>query len=134
MANLHHKELLFIGETVTLSYVADPVVGHGQFRLENHGTDAVMATIKSAWLERGGQQQPIDSVTLFDLNQDQMINPENFKVAADATFPFLVGFPQVAYEPRPGESCAVILQVSINDIVLEASSPIKFVRRIPYRH
>jgi hypothetical protein len=34
-----------------LSYVADPSMGHGQFRLNNGGTVAVTAKVELAWLE-----------------------------------------------------------------------------------
>jgi hypothetical protein len=128
----HHLGPQLIGETVTVSYVADPSVGHGQFRLENQGTTAVTASVESAWLEIGVYQQPLSGVTVFDLDQDQMVNPDSFKVGAGGTMRFLVGFPVVAHEPRFGESTAVGLRLTVNGAELTALSPIKFVRRIPY--
>ncbi|KAF5435364.1 hypothetical protein C5S35_11250 [Candidatus Methanophagaceae archaeon] len=115
-----------------MSYVTDPSVGYGQFRLENCGTIAVTAAVKSAWLELGGHRQPLAGITVFDLDQDRMLNPESFKVDAEATVTFLIGFPVVAHEPRFGESTVVGLRLSINGTELQALSPIEFVRRIPY--
>jgi hypothetical protein len=123
-----------IGETVTVSYVADPSVGHGQFRLENDATVAVTAAVESAWLEFGGQEQLLTCITVFDLNQEQMVTPESFKVDAEATLLFLVGFPKFAHEPRFDEASAVGLRLSVNGAELKALSPIKFVRRFPYGH
>lgn len=131
---IHHPELQLIGETVTVSYVADPAVGHGQFRLENHGSGAVMAAVKSVWLELGGRQQPLTGITVFDLDQEQMVNSESFNVDAGETMRFLIGFPVVTHEPRFGESAAVSLRLNVNSSELSALSPIEFVRRIPYDH
>ena len=120
-----------IGETVTVSYVADPSMGYGRFRLENCGTVAVTAVVESVWLELGEHRQPLTDITVFDLEQEQMVNPAGFKVDAEATLSFLVGFPRIAYEPRFGESVAVGLRLRVNDAALQAKSPIQFVRRIP---
>ena len=129
-----HSGILLIGETVTVSYVSDPSVGRGRFRLENLGTVTVVAALKSAWLELEGHRQPLADVTVFDLEQDQVMNSDRFKVDAEATVTFLVGFPKVAHTPRFGESIAVGLQLGINGAELQALSPIKFVRRIPREH
>lgn len=126
-----HSGLQLTGETVTVSYVADPSMGHGQFRLENQGAVAVTAAVESASLEFGGHQQPLSGITVFDLDQDQMVDPDSFKVDAGKTMRFLVGFPVVAHEPRFGESIAVGLRLTVNGAELTALSPIKFVRRFP---
>ena len=128
----HHSILQLIGETVTVSYVADPSVGHGQFRLENRGAVAVMAAVESAWLELGAHRQPLAGITVYDLDQERMVNPASFRIDAEATVTFLVGFPRVAHEPRFGESSAVGLRLSVNGTELQALSPIAFVRRFPY--
>ena len=117
-----------------MSFVADLSVGHGQFRLENHGTDAMTAAVISAWLELGGHRRPLTGVSLFNLDRDQAMNPESFEVGAEASLTFLLGFPVVVYAPRFGESGAVDLHLRINGAELQALSPIKFVRRIPYGH
>lgn len=132
MSTIHQERPKLIGETVLVNYIADPSIGHGQFRLENHGAEVMVAIVKSAWLEIGGQDQPIADVTIFDLNQDQMIDPENFKIGAGKTVTFLIGFPRVSHEPCFGESSAVGLRLRVNGIELQAFSPIKFLRRIPF--
>jgi hypothetical protein len=128
-ANVANLQL--IGEAVTVSYVADPSVGYGQFRLENLGDNAVTAAVQSAWLKLGARQQPLADITVFDLDQERMVNPESYKVDAKAIVRFLVGFPSFAHEPRFGESIAVGLRLSVNSAELQAQSPIEFVRRIP---
>ena len=120
-----------VGETVTVSYVADPAMGHGQFRLHNHGATAATASVASAWLELGGDRRPLADITVFDLEQEQMVNPDNFKVDGTKTLGFLLGFPRVAHEPRFGESSAVGLRLRVDGAELQALSPIKFVRRVP---
>lgn len=130
--NTQHSDLQLIGETVTVSYVADPSVGHGQFRLENRGAVAVTVAVELAWLELGGHRHTLASITVFDLDQDRMVNLEGFKVDTKATLSFLLGFPKVAHEPRFGESSAVGLRLRVNGAELQALSPIKFVRRFPY--
>ncbi|MBW2690367.1 MAG: hypothetical protein JRC99_10615 [Deltaproteobacteria bacterium] len=132
MITTHQSGSQLIGETVTVSYVADPSFGHGRFRLENHGAVAVTAAVKSAWLELGGFRQPLDDITVFDLDQDQMVNPESFKVEAEVTMTFLIGFARFAHEPRFGESTSVNLRIGVNGTELQALSPIEFVRRFPY--
>jgi hypothetical protein len=71
-----------------VSYVADPLMGHGQFRLENPGAVAVIASVGSAWLELGGPRQPLSGITVFDLNQDHMLDVEGFRVDAEASMTF----------------------------------------------
>lgn len=128
----HDSDIQLTGETVTINYVANPSVGHGQFHLENHGTVAVKAAVESAWLKLGEHRHPLIDITVFDLGQDQMLNLESFKVDAKATLSFLLGFPKVAHEPRFGESSAVGLRLRVDGAELQALSPIKFVRRFPY--
>lgn len=130
--SIHHSSLQLIGETVTVSYVADPAVGYGQFRLKNHGTVDVIAAVQSVWLEIGEQRQTFAEVTVFDLEQDQMVNPQAFTVHASKELAFMVGFPRVNYEPSFGELSGVGLQLKVNDDELQALSPIRFERRIPY--
>jgi hypothetical protein len=131
MTPVSPADLQLIGEPVPVSYVADPSVGYGQFRLENRGHKAVTAAVQSAWLELGARQQPLSDITVFDLDQELMVNPESYKVDAKAIVRFRVGFPRFAHEPRFGESSAVGLRLSVNSAELQAKSPIEFVRRIP---
>jgi hypothetical protein len=133
MMTIHHAGPQLIGETVIISYLANPSVGHGQFRLENPGDVVMTVTVEEAWLEFGGRRQVLSSITLFDLDQEQPLNPTGFTVDKKATVTFLLGFPSVTYEPRFGEPSAVGLRLGINGIHLHALSPLKFVRRIPHR-
>ena len=125
--------LQLTGETVTVSYVADPSLGYGRFRLENSGGAAVNAAVKEVWLEMDGQRQPLSGTTVFDRGIEQMVDPHGFDIDAGATLEFLVGFPRRAYAPRFGESTYVGLALSVDGEALQARSEIRFVRRIPKR-
>jgi hypothetical protein len=125
------SNLKLIGETVTVSYIADSSFGHGRFRLTNPGTSSVKATVETTWLELGDFRRQPEQITVFDLRLNRMVNPKNFKVEAGITMTFLVGFPTVIYEPRFGDSTAVFLQIIANGCILQARSQIKFERRIP---
>lgn len=131
METPQHRGPQLVGEAVTVSYAADPSVGYGRFRLENHEAVAVTAAVESAWLELGALRQPLAGVTVFDLDQDRMLDPARFTIAAKATLTFLVGFPRVAHEPRFGESSAVGLRLTVNGNGQQAVSPLVFVRRVP---
>ena len=133
MGTVEHSDLRLTGETVTLNYLADPSLGHGQFRLENRGESSVSASVQSAWLEFGERRQPLEGITVYDLDQEQMVDPQNFKIEAKATLRFLVGFPAVAHEPAFGESTAVGVRMRVDGAEVEAQSPIKFIRRVPRR-
>ncbi|MCM1565354.1 MAG: hypothetical protein NC238_05295 [Dehalobacter sp.] len=129
---MHESVPQLIGEKVTISYVVDPSVSYGKFRLENHTTGTVTASVKSVWLKLDEQQEPLSNITVFDLDKDRMVNPKSFTVDAYAIMNFLVGFPRIAYEPFFGESAAVCLRLSLNGTELKALSPIEFVRRLLY--
>ena len=121
-----------IGEAITISYSVEPSIGHGQFRLENPQAIPVNATVISVWLEVGEEHQPVSQSSVFDIDHDQALDPEHFEVAG--TLRFLVGFPAVAYQPRPNQSVAVGLSLNVNGTELTARAPINFVRRLPAGH
>lgn len=121
------------GETVDISYVSDPAIGHGAFRLSNAGDAAISAAVTAAWLELGSQRRPLDHFTIYDLSQERMIDPKHLQVGAKATLGFLLGFPSLAYEPAFGESAAVGATLSAGGVEVTARSPLRFVRRIPRR-
>jgi hypothetical protein len=120
-----------LGEPVTVSYVADPCVSYGRFCLENQGDATVTATVQSSWLEFEKDRLPLTMITVFDVGQDRMVDPSEFRVGAAATMVFLVGFPRTPHEPQSGEHAAVGLRLSVDGSELEALSPIEFVRRFP---
>lgn len=132
ISTMDHLSPKLVGEMVTVSYVANPAIGHGRFRLENHGSKPLTAEVETVWLELGEKQQPLVDITVFNLRLDEMVNPAAFMIDAGSTETFLVGFPRIAYEPRFGIAMAVGLQLSINGIKLVAHSPVNFERRYPY--
>jgi hypothetical protein len=131
VANAQSAGAELIGEDVTVSYVADPAIGHGRFRLENHAPMAMTAAVKSAWLALGEHRRPLPEIRVFDLALEKTIDPSSLRVEAGGTIRFLLSFPSFAYEPGFGESVFVELQLSVDGSDLQARSPIRFVRRIP---
>jgi hypothetical protein len=125
--------LRLVGETVTLSYVADPSVSYGRFRLVNQTVTAVTAAVQSAWLQLAEGHQTLAEVTIFDVDEGWSVDAAAFPVDAAATKTFLLGFPRIHYEPRCGESVAVGLQLRVDHSEVQALAPIKFVRRDPAR-
>lgn len=119
------------GEPVTISYVADPAVGHGRFRLENHGSAAVRAVVESAWLEAGGERRPLAGISVFDVQEERSLQPDDIRVAPGAAATLLVGFPRIMFEPRFGEPAAVGVSLLVDGARLQALSPLRFIRRIP---
>lgn len=119
-----------VGETIVVTYVADPVVSRGQFRLENHGTSAAFVAVESAWVRMGGRQQPLPQVFLFDVDADQQLDPSRLRVAPGQQVTFLLGFAGVPYLP-PADDVVVGLRLSGPPASIEAESPVQFVRRIP---
>ena len=132
--NTSHSVIQLTGEAVTVSYVADPSVGHGKFRLENRGAVAVTVAVESAWLELGEHLQSLERISVFDLDEDRSLGSESFRVEAGTTVTFLLGFPKIAYEPRFGESTTVGLRLSVSGAEIQALSPLRFIRRIPKTH
>ncbi len=122
---------MLTGETVIVSYVSDPSLGYGRFRLENKGSRQLTAAVESAWLELGERQQPLGSLTVFDVDHDRNLDPNGFDLAPGASLTFLLSFPTVPYQPPFGESTAVGLRLSADHTELQALSPIRFERRIP---
>jgi hypothetical protein len=118
------------GEEVTVSGVGDLAVGHGQFRLENPGADAVQAAVESAWLDVGDRQIPLVPATVFDLERDVALDPGGFDVEP-GTMSFLLGFPRMPNQAGPAEQTSVGLRLAVDGSTLEARSPIRLERRIP---
>jgi hypothetical protein len=119
------------GETVNISYVSDPAIGHGEFRLNNAGDTPIVAAVSAAWLELGDQHKPLAQFTVFDLAQEHMVDPHHVEVGPKTSLGFLLGFPSMSYEPRFGESAAVGVKLTANGTEVTAMSPLKFIRRIP---
>jgi len=125
MPNIQRSAPELIGESIKVSYVSGPLgKSWTESDLLNPGTINLTAKVNSVWLEIEGQRQILDDITVFDLNEERIVNPEDFKVDATTTIRFILGFPRILYEPRFGESVAVGLGLSVNDVELQAlSSP-----------
>lgn len=126
-------QVVLAGQAVNITYVADPVIGRGEFQLDNHETVPLVVAVESAWLELGSEHRALAQVTVFDLAQGHMVDPRRFEVGAMTSMTFSLGFPFVAYEPGLRGSAAVGLRVTANGRVLTARSPLIFLRRFPRR-
>ena len=127
-------DVLLVGKTVTVSYVADPFFSRGEFRLENHSPVTVKAAVESAWLDVGEERQSLSVTTVFDHAKGEALDLKGFEVEATSTLSFALGFPIVYFDPPLGVSVSVGLRLILNGLELEAQSPIRFIRRIPRGH
>lgn len=125
------------GETVTIAYVADPRVSHGRFLIANAdaGAGDAIATLEAAWLETGDGRRELSGVQLFDPSlpqkDDRPPDQRSVRIDAGASRAFEVSFDAVSYEPPFGELVAVGVRMRIGELVLEAKSPLQYVRRWP---
>lgn len=118
-----------IGQPVIISYLADPQVRRGQFRIENHGDTAAHTAVQAAWLNVGGRQRPLGKIFLFDVDNDQPLDPGNIAIPPGQGVTFLLGFPGVPYDER--RDVAVGLRLVGGPPPIEAESPLRLIRRIP---
>jgi hypothetical protein len=125
------SKIRLAGERVTVSYVADPQIGHGQFTFENHGAVAETATIEKAWLRTGNNVTQLSGVTVFDIERERSLDPAKIELPPGASVRFYVGFPAVAWEPRFGETCEVGIRTWVGEVRFEAASEVVMERRIP---
>ncbi|MEQ9354582.1 hypothetical protein [Coleofasciculus chthonoplastes] len=57
------------------------------------------------------------------------LDPQSFQVSANDSLEFYMTFPKITDQPAFGESVGVVLQLQVGEVCLEATSPIKLVRR-----
>ncbi len=133
MASDEKGNTALVGETVVLSFLSDPIIGHGQFRWTNEGQALLRGSIEGAWLAINGERQPMHDLSIFDPASDQAIDAAQLELAGGETMTFWVEFPGVAYTPNFGDSLQVGVTMKIGDQEFEAVSPIQWVRRIPSR-
>jgi hypothetical protein len=121
------------GETVTISTVGEFVVGHGAFRLRNAGSEELVAAFDGLWLDVDGQRRPLQLGSIFDEDRSHNLDPGDMRVAAGETLAVTIGFPPFVHEPGASEQTAVVARLRAGGLPLEASSPLRFQRRIPLR-
>jgi len=69
------------GEPIVVSYLAEPVISRGRFRLENHGDSTARTSVESAWVRIDRRRQSLRQVFLFDVETDQELDPNRLEVA-----------------------------------------------------
>ena len=125
------SDFTLVGETVRISHLADPSIGHGQFQIKNARGKAVKAALNSAWLEIGVKRQPLTEVSVYLLDEERPADADDFEIAATPNTTILISFPRVEIQPFFGEIIHVGIDLSINNIQFKALSPIVLERRIP---
>lgn len=123
-------EIRIIGEPITVSYLTDPAISRGRFRLENHGNSTAQAAVELAWVRIGQQRQHLSHISLFDVNTDQQLDPNQLEVAPGEIVTFLLGFPRIPYR-QEGDEVSVGIRLAGSQTPIEAESPIQLIRRIP---
>lgn len=123
-------EIRIIGEPITVSYLTDPAISRGRFRLENHGNSTAQAAVELAWVRIGQQRQHLSHISLFDVNTDQQLDPHQLEVAPGEIVTFLLGFPRIPYR-QEGNEVSVGIRLAGSQTPIEAESPIQLIRRIP---
>jgi hypothetical protein len=120
------------GEPVTISFLTDPAIGQGKFRLVNQGRARIVVVVERAWFETS-EAAPRELSPLFpyDDDHDRSLDPSGIEVPPGATLNVSIGFPRLAYTPRDHEECAIRLRVKAGATVREARSPLVLVRRLP---
>ena len=123
-----------VGEPVKISYLADPTIGRGQFRIENTTGRVARAEVRSVWLEIGAQCQALIPTSVYLLDAQQEVAAEGFEVAATPITRILIGFPRVALQTQFGETVSVGIVMTIEGFEFQARSAIVLERRYPKRH
>lgn len=123
-------EIRVTGEPVVVSYLADPRISRGRFRLENDGDSTARTAVELAWVRIGGQRQHLVHISLFDVDTDQQLDPNQLEVAPGEIVTFLVGFPRIPYHEADSE-VSVGIRLTGSPTPVEAESPIQLIRRIP---
>jgi hypothetical protein len=119
------------GELVTISTAGDFRVGHGRFRLRNAGSEELVAALDGLWFEVNGQRQPLQLGSIHDVDRGHNLDPNDIRLAPGGTLTVLIGFPTFVHNPQAGEQTAVVVRLRAGASTLEASSPLRFERRIP---
>ena len=129
----HSANIQLIGEELTISYLADPMISYGVFELTNDDSQAITASISSLKLLIGDFHQQITEFHIFDLNQEVSLESNEVSLEAQSKFRFNLGFPRIPYTQPLADPIELVLEMKINDQKLEAVCRIKMEKRIP-RH
>lgn len=128
-ANNMASEIALMGIEVTESFLSDPRIRHGEFRLENGGNAAISADVEAVRLQTGEESRAFETWHLLDVGTGQPIEGA-IEVPPDSAVQFLLSFETVPYQPRMG-AVALHCSIAAGDSTYEAASPIRIINRIP---
>jgi hypothetical protein len=123
-------EIRIVGEPVVVSYLTDPVISRGRFRLENHGNSTAQTAVELAWVRIGQQRRDLSHISLFDVDTDRQLDPNQIEVAPGEIVTFLLGFPRIPYK-QEGNEVSVGIRLAGSLTPIETESPVRLIRRIP---
>jgi hypothetical protein len=127
------SNLIFSGDTVTISGVSAMRIGHGEFRIENPGAKVIEVKILKAELVIGDKRTEMGPLQFMPESAEESSPATSFQVRKKSTLNFIVGFPPVEVNAYFSEPHSVALTIEAGDQTMAASSPIVLSRRIPGR-
>ena len=134
MTGPRNDDIRLAGKAVTVSYLADPVVGHGRFEIDNQSAEKAEIQILGAWMKLGSDVRELSGWSIFDLGSERTLDPDGFIVEPGTKLDFLLTFPRIPHEPQFDARCSIALRAMAGSLPISAESVIVFERRIPFRH
>lgn len=117
------------GQKVSRSYLSDPHVANGDFRIANRGTDSVRIHIDAVWLRLGKTRQKMEGISVFDKDREITVT-DPFTVQPHSELSVSVGFPRVPVTDTQTE-IYVEAAFAVQGKTIKAESPIELVQRKP---
>ncbi len=122
---------LIQGEKVSKSYLSDPFVSNGKFTLINNEGDPVNVSIHTVSLTIGEQQQMIEDVSVFDMNEEQTLDSKKIIITPNSKTALMIGFPRVPIQGTPGSEIFLEVVFTVQEEKIKVISDIELTRRIP---
>lgn len=109
----------------------DLSVGHGHFKLENLGNQAITVQLSSLTLLIGDELRDLTVTTVYDQAKERELNAAGIPLGPDEKLDLLLGFPEVSYRDTAGLRVEVVATFSAGEATYSATSPVIYTRRIP---
>lgn len=131
--SLPSTSVTLTGEKVEISAVSGHQIGHGLFTATNTGKDSISIVMQKVTLRIGGEVSDLTDYHLYDLASESPLSKTGFDLGGDSEKTFYVSFPRVDAAAPSNHEIGVDLEVSVEEEVYKATSPIQIIRRIPPR-